>query len=147
MDKDRAPTQAGGFDESDWFLQHLVDTVNRTDLELPITVQVAGLFVSGLLVSGKRYFEGFGDDVAAGLGGDAESAELLRSAFAGFGKIYDDENSVAAIDSPRFIHLRNARFFGTTNSPPVPNNKGVLWRGRLSQVGGFILGILEMSQQ
>jgi hypothetical protein len=145
MNKDDAPAQ--GFDEADWFLQHLVDTVNRTDLEIPITVQVAGFLVSGILVSGKRYFQGFGDDVVAGLGNDAESAESLRSAFAGLGKIYDDENSVAAIDPPRHIHLRDARVFGTTNSPPVPNNKGVWWRGRLSQVGGFILGILEMSSQ
>jgi len=145
MDKSRAGTQEGDAEEADWFLQHLVDTVNRTDLEIPITVQVAGVFVSGILVGGKRYFEGFGDDVAAGLADDTQSAEMLRDAFAGLGKMYDDEESVAAIYSPRYIHLRDARFFGTASSPPVPSNKGVWWRGRLSHVGGFVLGTLDMS--
>ena len=147
MDKVNAPAKVGGFEEPDWFLQHLVDTVNRTDLELPITVQVAGVFVSGTLVSGKKYFAGFADDVVAGLGKHAQDPEGLRAAFAGLGRIYDENEAVAATQSPHYIHLRDAFFYGTANSQAVPANRGVWWRGRLSQIGGFVLGILEMSQQ
>lgn len=46
--------------ENDWFLQFLVSIVNKSDASFPITLFVGGLLVSGQLVGGKKFFEGFG---------------------------------------------------------------------------------------
>lgn len=45
----------------DWFLQSLVNMANTDSLQIGITLQVSGLLVSGVLVGGKAYFEGFAE--------------------------------------------------------------------------------------
>jgi hypothetical protein len=132
--------------DSDWFLQHLVELVNSTDgFGFGITLLVDGFLVSGTLVSGKKYFSGFTKDFAQGLsdgGGDGKQAKEL---FAGFSKIYDTK--VAAGDpnnpGPSYLHLADAHFYETSDRP-VPANRGVWWRGRLSCVSGFTLGTLTV---
>lgn len=66
----------------DWFLQLLVDAVNGTTSEIGLTLQVSGLLVSGTLVSGDKYFEGFAEALAAAKADDKEDAERHRAAFA-----------------------------------------------------------------
>ena len=50
--------------QQDWLLQSLVNMANVSELEIGITLQVSGLLVSGILVGGKKYFEGFAEDFA-----------------------------------------------------------------------------------
>ena len=131
-------------DHPDWFLQSLVSIVNKNPIDFGITLQVAGFLVSGNLIGGAKYFEGFASDFASFLKDDAEAAETVKKVFTEQGSsIYKTEGDEAE-DSPppTFIHLKNARFFNTSGNP-IPGNRGVWWRGRISEVSGFILGTLS----
>lgn len=122
----------------DWFLQSLVSMANN-GVEVGVTLQVSGLLVSGVLAGGKAYFEGFAEDFSSGLN-DPETAKSVRDSFAKYGEIYKNEGDDAP-PLPQYIHLKNARFFNTSGNP-IPGNKGVWWRGRISEVAGFTLGSL-----
>jgi hypothetical protein len=51
----------------------------------------------------------------------------------------------AARPLPHYIHLTDTKFFSTAGDP-VPAGKGVWWRGRIAEVGGFTLGQLQAQQ-
>jgi hypothetical protein len=122
----------------DWWLQSLVSLANNSQIEFGITLNVEGLVVSGLLVSGRKYFELFAQEFATSLPCDSEETEdYIREKFAGNADIYDTD----AEDPPNFIHLTNCRFFGQGGL--IPSNKGVLWRGKIETVSGFNLGVLQ----
>jgi hypothetical protein len=125
----------------DWFLQSLVETINGTEAELGITLQVGGLLVSGHLVSGHRWFEAFADQIAAGIA-DAEGREEVRAAYASYADVYRQDDPDVEAPLPQFIHLRDAHYFGADGSA-IPSSQGVLWRGRVAQVAGFHLGRFE----
>jgi hypothetical protein len=134
---------------NDWFLQFLVDRVNGTTVEIGITLQIGGLLVSGILVGGDKYFEGFGEDIAAAKSDDKESAETHRTAFAKLGERYKQHPEAEGTEQnrplPLFIHLKNAKFY-SPGEKPIPANGGVWWRGRISEVSAFILGVLETAE-
>lgn len=128
---------------ADWLLQHLVALVTDGPLEMGITLQVSGLLVSGRLVSGARYFEGIASDFAHGLAAYPQVAKSVRDSFEEFGKlIYQSDAAPSSRPLPHYIHLTDAKFFSTAGEP-VPAEKGVWWRGRISEVGGFALGQLQ----
>ena len=68
-------------EDKDGFLQFLVNRVNGTTVEIAITLQVSGLLVSGTLVTGDKYFEHFGEEIAAAKADDKENAESHRAVF------------------------------------------------------------------
>lgn len=125
---------------SDWFLQSLVSMVNGTSTEMGITLQVGGLLVSGRLVSGDLYFSAFGETFAGALK-DTEEAPKVRAMFEKYGEIYKATDDTRSGEPPQYIHLKDARFFGI-NENPVPST-GVWWRGRISEVEGFVLGVFS----
>lgn len=127
--------------QQDWFLQSLVNMVTSGGLEIGLTLHVGGLLVSGLLVSGRRYFEGFGEDFASAIP-DAEVAENIKSSYASLGASIYQTREEGTTNAPSYIHLQNAKFF-SPNGNPLPANHGVWWRGRISEVQGFFLGNLS----
>jgi hypothetical protein len=125
----------------DWFLGVLVGLANQ-GASMGITLQVGGLLVSGTLIGGAEYFEGFASDFSS-VFEDKNTAEQYRSAFAAGAENYkartfDDSEEI--VDA--YIHIKGARFFNTSGKA-VPANRGVWWRGRLSEVSGFCLGSLS----
>jgi hypothetical protein len=130
--------------ETDWFLQSLVRMANESNLGIGITLQVSGMLVSGSLVSGKQYFEGFANDFASPFVNEIETANAIRDNFRAYGEIYDKPKD-DGLDhpAPLFVHMKDARFFSTAGNP-IPGNKGVWWRGRICEVGGFSLGSLSV---
>ena len=129
--------------ETDWFLQTLVRMVNESNIEMGITLQVSGMLVSGNLVSGKQYFDGFAADFASPFANDPEAAESIKDSFSSYGEIYyQPKEGESDLPPPQFVHLKNARFFNTAGNP-IPGNRGVWWRGRICEVGGFSLGSLS----
>jgi hypothetical protein len=126
--------------QPDWFLQTLVNLANTGDgnIEIGMTLLVGGFLVSGKMVGGGKYFDGFARDLASSLA-DQTNAEKIRTSFSQFGEIYKTD----AVNPPStaYVHLMEARFFNTAGNP-IPANRGVWWRGRLAEVSGFMIGIL-----
>lgn len=125
----------------DWYLQRLISIVNTTSVRFGITLFVEGAIVSGLLVSGKDYFETFAGEFAGSYPGDDEAKETIRRSFASYADIYTSDES-ADLPPPQFIHLIESRCF-SPGGQPLPGNRGVLWRGKINSVSGFSLGSLS----
>lgn len=123
-------------EDKDGFLQFLVNRVNGTTVEIAITLQVSGLLVSGTLVTGDKYFEHFGEEIAVAKADDKENAESHGAVFAKLGEQYNGEGT-----REKYIHLKNAKFH-SPGANPVPTNSEVWWRGRISEVSAFFLGVL-----
>lgn len=129
-------------ENADWFLQGFVDMVNGKDFTIGLTLNVGGFLVSGQVVSGHKYFEGFAEEFS-NIFEDKEVAETVKESYSKYGEIYTKEQDTKENrPMPQYIHLQNAKFYNT-NGKPIPNNRGVWWRGRLSEVSGFMLGMLN----
>jgi hypothetical protein len=133
----------------DWFLQSLVDMVNSStsNVSFNVTLSVGGVLVSGELIGGQHYFDGFGAEFTKSF--DENAAKTAKESFSKLGEIYrqggsDETASGKAGTSagPSYIHLKNARF-SRTDGKPASSAKGVWWRGKLSAVDGFTLGVQE----
>ena len=134
----------------DRFLLTLVNIVDTDgELEIGMTLHVSGVIVSGLLISGRRYFELLNEAVQPG--GAQESAglrEALGDALTGVGESYgayefnavtDPEQVALELFLTSYIHMRNAE----VHAPGGPGHLApVLWRGRLSHVSGWSVGVL-----
>lgn len=143
MNNEAAPLPETAYGQQDWLLQTLVDIVNATQVRIGITLQTGGMLVSGMLVSGKDFFEGFAANFASGFPSHDEGVENIKQRFVDFGDIYAPQEGETPMEyPPHFVHLANARFFGAADNP-IPGRPGVWWRGRLSEVSGFLLGTLE----
>jgi hypothetical protein len=130
----------------DWYLQRLVSLVNNNSgLQYGLTLHLEGVIVSGLLISGKKYFETFAQEFADNFPGTDESKESIRQSLASNASIYDKSETEGEAPPPQFIHLLNARSFAPGNNP-LPTNRGVLWRGKINAVSGFSLGMLSTDQ-
>ncbi|HEV2816149.1 MAG TPA: hypothetical protein VGW40_02860 [Allosphingosinicella sp.] len=132
-------------DDKDWFLQSLIELAD-IGIELGVTLSAQGMLISGILISGKRYFEQLSEDVKSGTGPNASEkiVSLISRSFKQFVVIYEkpeDAGDDWKAPKPAYVHLRDARFF-MPGQPPLPNNKGVLWRGKLNRVTGFVLANL-----
>jgi hypothetical protein len=126
----------------DWFLAELVRRANESGLRVGITLYVGGAIVSGSLVGGRDYFEGIAETAAAAAR-DPASAERARTFFRSPAAMYrsgwGDAGELAEEEPLAYNHLADARLF-TATGQPLPGDHGVLWRGRLAAVDGFVLG-------
>jgi hypothetical protein len=130
----------------DWFLAELVRRANEGGLSLGLTLCVGGGLVSGVLIGGREYFEGFAGDVASGVA-DPTVARKVREFFRSPAALYQPEEGcpggarVSSLADPlSYIHLKAVRFF-TASGEPIPGSYGGYWRGKLSAVDGFVLGL------
>jgi hypothetical protein len=126
-------------EESDWFLQALVGFVDGTEREIGITLQARGIVLSGFLVSGHKYFDGFADDFATAVV-HKEAAGKIRQEIAKFGDQYKTKPK-ADHPLPMYLHLKKPRMYG----PGVKASPN-WWRGRVSEVSGYFLGVLAEQQ-
>jgi hypothetical protein len=131
--------------QHDWFIQSLVNVANVAPLSFGVTLQVSGLLVSGYLVNGKAYFEAVGEQIVSGFAQNAVLAEQMRKMFTTFESAYPTDAGQGERPVPQFVHLQNARFYGTDGTP-VPSDKGVWWRGRISEISAIVIGILGVRE-
>jgi hypothetical protein len=134
--------------EVDWLLRVLVASANSsTTFEMPITLYVGGLIVSGILVGGEQYFNAAADQIAAGVTPADQAppdskveapsyADTLRE----YGKVYESATGQRIDTWPEFIHVLDAQTFSPTGA--IPTTKGVPWRGLLRHVDAFSFGRL-----
>ena len=133
----------------DWFLQGLVSIVNKSpEISIGITLHVDGFLVSGHLVSGKRYFEGFAQEFGGRVPGVKNDPEKqIEKAVAQLGKsFYGDEAEKSGGRPVHYIHLEGARMFHP-GGEAIPADRGIWWRGRLTCVAGFSLGLLHAKDE
>lgn len=122
--------------QPDQLLAVIVETANDGDATFGITLTVRGAHISGIVTDRHAWLdaiqERFGDAV---------------NWTEGFRKMWRDHEERTAhltesMTPPfeRFIHLVNARFL--SGERIMPENGG-FWRGRLSEIDGWALGVLE----
>lgn len=130
---------------SDWFLQSTIENVVSNGVEIGITFSVNGLIISGILVSGKKYFEELSKTMKAASRQPDDISSALGDAWRQYTSIYEEPEDAPEDWRPGpvgYVHLMNARFY-SAGQKPIPNNQGVLWRGKLSSVDGFFIGNLS----
>lgn len=128
--------------DRDWLLQHLVTLVNDIgEFSQPITLWTNAGIISGDLISAKSYAELYSEKFLGRFPPDSAEAPAKMLSWL-FGGYFSDEPPKA--NSTAFIHLREAKLF--LPNGVVPASQGVLWRGRISQVTGFNLGVLSQSE-
>ncbi|MNH07054.1 hypothetical protein D3C79_664350 [compost metagenome] len=126
--------------DRDWLLQHLVTHANRTqDFSIPITLWVGGGLISGVLVSGSKFFDAYTEEIVKVV--NDEGKDATRKFFRELGGVYYEPTDSPAHNTA-FIHLLEAKLWSPSGQLPSASNEGVAWRGRLSQVTGYSLGRL-----
>ena len=115
---------------TDPMLQAIVRTVNDLDASVGITLSVQGGTITGYLISAGEYF----DAAFEALDGPKRTkvGDKLKNLFS--------SATVRATDAtPEFLHLKEARYFLDADV----EEKGALWRGKLSDVSGFHFGVTK----
>lgn len=126
---------------SDWLLQHVVDLTN-TGIPVPVTLTTAAGLVTGVTIHGAEYLDLFKLELTKNWPSDMQGT---YSAVVEQWKadVYPQPSPIEH-DGPEcfasFIHLKDARLVNA--GTVVPGNSGMLWRGRLSSVIGFTIGVL-----
>jgi hypothetical protein len=134
------PTNA----QTDWFLQSLVNFANNWGVETGVTLQVGGMMVSGMIIAAPKYFDEFAANYASGLRNDPALGESFSNLITSYKKLVEvPPEEMESAPLPQYIHLKNALFF-TPGQQPL-SSQPVLWRGRITEVGGFFLGTLSAS--
>lgn len=111
--------------------------------EIGLTLHVSGVVVSGILVSASSFFDHLARWLADNGSQDLADnfatpmADMLRESRA------DREKSGAGSPADaHFIHLREAQVFSSGADRPLPKT---LWRGRLSHVSAWSIGVMSAS--
>lgn len=133
---------------NDWFLQILVNLVNEgsENISIGVTLLSHGFLISGQLVGGVEYFKGLADEIASGLFSNPENGEVVRNSVVQLANnVYNKTEDSEKPSSPSYIHLKHAKLYHP-GSNPIPTNRGLWWRGRISEISGFSLGNLEISE-
>lgn len=125
---------------ADHVLQYLVSLINGVgSASMGITLTIGGSLVTGLLISGDSFFEQFSSDLAGGFAKQDETTEKIRATLNRFGDKYrNDRISDEDVASPVYIHLKEAKIYAPGGIVP---KQSLLWRGKVSSVDGFMLGI------
>jgi hypothetical protein len=138
------------YSDVDEILAALLDGVSEEDLRVPLTVSCGGLVVSGTAVPEEVYFQTFGISTWARTTKEEREAnnqilEMLDAA------VLDRDIPVAErlaqlerAEALRrhFISLVDVTILG---AGPIPI-KAPAWRGRLSQISGWVLGTVDESE-
>lgn len=132
----------------DVYLQELVNMINGTTVEFPITIYVNGAILSGHLTSGHNYFDGLKEQYRIffnSLDKDNQKIEpLLDDLTAARQNYLVDTETKYNMPLPVYIHLRDAKCFTPGQRPMT--DEGLWWRGKLSSVDGFHFGKLEQTK-
>jgi hypothetical protein len=117
----------------DYLLQDLVAIANL-GVQIGLTLTVGGSTISGMLIGGKEFMQRLTESITE-VAPD-ELVEPLQERFQPYRDIYEQSELKPAT----FVHLADARVVATGGEFPV---NGCLWRGRISQVSGFSIGVMS----
>ena len=136
-------------------LQLFIGITESSSIRFPITLQVGGIHVSGMLTTTQDYAKGIRDwtkqnatyQPPTGLS-EAEIRRIIEDVF----DVVAVNTETATVERNRtdneepvrefeFIHLRDAKFF-EPGLHAANQGAGVWWRGRVSAIDGFFFGAL-----
>jgi hypothetical protein len=127
------PSAAPNRENGDSVLAALASLVQREGGEVGITVIAQGAVVSGVLTSRQKWLE----LTASGVDQDAE--RFFRGLQDGLDRVYESEDR-AELHAFDYLHLRDARVVQASGLFPPADQGGMVWRCRVSQVGGWAFG-------
>lgn len=125
--------------ERDWMLQCFVEWT-LSGVEMPVVLATSSGIITGNIVSGEAFIQAMEDTLVPAVGENLGGQ--MRDAFAEWKKPYLAD-APGSDDGPHFIHLRNARYVIGNDFVPA---EGVMWRGRVSSIQGFSIGVLGRSK-
>ncbi|WP_301181601.1 gas vesicle accessory protein GvpU [Thalassolituus sp. UBA3500] len=121
-------------------LQQFVDMANTMKMSMGITLNIGGSAITGTLIGKDEYFETLGAQVKGAL--ERMSGKPFEGTpFSSKGDTDEGESDHDFLET-RFIHLKGAQIMDVAGNR-LPSEDGILWRGRLSEITGFILGSFE----
>jgi len=120
---------------ADFFLE-LILAMAEDGKEVPITLNVKGLVISGLVISAGAYNQSFGK------GSFKETVLKLKES--GQLDFLDSEPEPPKSEVYEYIHLKNAKIYAS-GQQPIPAD-GMLWRGRISSIDGYADGMLGVGE-
>jgi hypothetical protein len=131
-------------DGTDWFLATLIRNA-ELGLEAGVTLQVGGSLVTGRIISGRKYFELLGEQVAqtfqmTGEGDREQWKAIVVEAYSGWAQAFPPQGE-ASNQGYNYIQLAEARICDAAGNWIFGEN--TLWRGKLAAVDGFIPGEIQ----
>jgi hypothetical protein len=140
--------------DEDHLLQLFVELAER-GLGVSITLSVGGMLISGILTSDSEYLKLLGEGIRA----VTELPDAVTEAFANLAESAqnaarerqrEEEEEAEALGEedgvrPAYIHLKDAKLFLAADMG-LPTQGGVLWRGKIASVDGFVLGAFTPSR-
>lgn len=138
--QDRAfEEQEEAFLSADPMLEMLVSFAEKLDIGVGVTLTVRGLLISGNIITYQGYLEGL---VQAFESTSDNVGQIIATGYRSASQAYQEaliKKGLEELPHPQYIHLSNARFISGNRIVQT----GVYWRGRLDEVDGFFLGIIE----
>lgn len=135
------PSIDPSFDNKDWFLLEYV-RLSEVGVEQGLTITIGGIVVTGMLISGKAYFNLLADELLETVPEGHQSRAAVEILAENYRNFAQEVSEPVEADKEKFdrnyIHLKDARIVqGNTH---IPSRIGVLWRGKVSSVDSFING-------
>jgi hypothetical protein len=125
-----------------WPLGILNNLCEKFDMEVGVTLGTPSGFVTGTLVSGRKYHALFIDSLREAGESGRVIGDNIESAFASVRQAIDAETPrpEEETDCGRIVHLRDARIVGPVM---IPSDSGLLWLCGEEDVVSFALGHLS----
>jgi hypothetical protein len=126
-------------------LAMLVHIANTSDVEMGLTIHVAGLVVTGRLISGATFWVASAQKLRESGQGPTELIEPMAESMEKVAQAYRDAYAEDPTDpgdpsTSAFVHMRDAHTLVPQGPTPTA---GALWRGRLASIDGFSFGELK----
>lgn len=143
-----AQARSAAHHDPDWLLQQFVSLANDGTGTFGVTLLVGGTLVSGIIIGGAEYLESLGKQFGGSIGMAEDKAAALYKPFidkfyskadVAASEVEDDPDEDQA--PPSFIHLKNVKILHAAGLVPQKQDD-ILWRGRLADVDGWMLGTL-----
>jgi hypothetical protein len=127
--------------EFDEVLEHIVKRAEETGAGLGVTLCVNGLIIAGDVIRSARYFDKvstFFNEMSITTD-DPTEKEIARTHIQQFKQFLQQKGkSSEERHNPKYIHLDNVVMYRSDPQHPFGAN---VWRGKLSSVDAFSLGI------
>jgi hypothetical protein len=121
-----SPPDADQLPREDYALRRIVEVINGSSTEVPITIFLSSRTIMGTLISIDSYYDALSEKISLTVGRSSELCRVLN------------ELKDATGGLPYNIHLKDVKIF--TSEAEVPTKQMRLWRGKISVIDGYAFG-------